>query len=114
MAKEIAAMVILAALIVGAFVNVRLANGLTSELTDAVNSVERDDDAERALEIWLNARGYTHTILRHTEIDAVTEDFYALLYALRANGDVETAKQRLIWRLNSIREMEKLSVGTVF
>jgi hypothetical protein len=114
MGKEIAAIALLAALIALAVVNVYFVDRMADELTEMVETASSAEDAERALNRWDEVKWYTGIILRHSELDHLSDDYYSLIGAFKAGTDASTAKQRLKWRLTCIRDMEKLSLGSIF
>ena len=126
MKKEIVALVLLLFILAGNIWNQRRLDSLTAELHDLVEEAYASAQAgdrlraeERAAEAqrqWLRAGRYTHIFIRHTDIDALTAGFCDYLAALAAGDEAEafSAYLRLRTGLQSLREMEKLSVGSVF
>ena len=106
--------------------NLRHLEKLTDELTTAVSAAEKFcragdfDAAERtlnkALDRWLGSDGYTHIFIRHSEIDAASDIFYDLRGDILA-GDSERAgadAEKLLYHLQSIRSMERISIKSIF
>lgn len=126
MKKCIAAVAVLALLFTGGLVNIRYLDGMTGELTaladealtlagtgDFSSAAER---AEEAAQRWAAADGYTHVLVRHTEIDSATDafcDFLACLYAENF-PEARGAHQKLKEHLTSIAGMEHITFGSIF
>lgn len=125
MRREHAAMLILAAIIFGAWVNLRYMDSLTGrieaklELSQKAAEQGSADISEAALldalEIWLNADGYTHIFIRHSEIDAISDAFYEL-YDTLLSGETDAlapAYAKLIYHLESVKDIEHLSLRSL-
>ena len=108
------------------FWNLRHLEKLTGELCEGVVSVRqhcREGDftaAEAALDEtldrWLGSDGYTHIFIRHCEIDAASDIFYDLWGDVLA-GDGEGAEadaEKLLYHLQSIYGMERISLKSIF
>lgn len=117
---------LLAAMLIAAFVNIHCICRLTGEVADlsalAEEAAVREDwesaarYAKRAIDRWSEADSYTHIVLRHGEIDAVSDALYDLLaetYA-ESSGSAEAAAQRAAYHLNSISGMERIRFGSLF
>lgn len=126
MKKEFIAGCVILALIIGAVVNVQYLRNLSSELTDHIQQArdasteEAFDRAERelrkALDTWLDADGYTHIFIRHSEIDSTSDAFYDALSCI-AEQDGEGAAaacEKLQYHIDSIVSMEHVTVKSVF
>ena len=126
MKKEIVALALLLLILAGNVWNQRRLDSLTAELNDLVEeayaSAQEGDrsraeaSAAEAERQWLQADRYTHIFIRHTDIDALAADFCDYLAALTAGDEAEafSAYLRLRTGLHSLRDMEKLSVGSIF
>jgi len=71
-----------------------------------------DDTLDR----WLGSDGYTHIFIRHSEIDAASDIFYDLRGDILA-GDSEAAEaeaEKLLYHLQSIYSMERISLKSIF
>ena len=90
--KEIAAAVLLSVMILAAAVNVACINRLCSEISELVSKAADAarmndwDSAERfsdsAMTLWERKDRYTHVVLRHSEIDILSDalfDYYAAI-----------------------------------
>jgi len=126
MKKSIFAVGLLVALLLAAFLNIRYMDRFAASLEKGLDSAgelwaeERYSDAERAVEKligeWRKADGYTHIFIRHSEIDSASDCFYQLLSALK-EGEKEAADaaaEQLRYHLESIREMEHITLRSVF
>ena len=116
MKRELAAGLLLLALICGAIYNIFYVGDLVRDISAelyasqealAAGSGERAEEyAEKALQKWLGAEQYTHIFVRHSEIDATADAFYDLLQSLRAYS-------KLLYHLSSIATMEQISLGSI-
>jgi len=126
MKREIGAALLLLALIAASVWNIHRADSLIGEIEEHLKLSEKaslaaDPDyareqLEAAKRIWLSARGYTQVFLRHPELDSTSDAFYETLQEL-LSGELRAlpaAYERLCYHLDSIREMEHISWGTVF
>lgn len=126
MKKELFAALSILALIIGAVVNVLylmdLADGISYHV-EASQQYCRDDDFDQAeaelriaLEIWLKADGYTHIFIRHVEIDGTADAFYdTLSHVMDHDKDSAVgAYEKLMYHINSIVSMEKVTIKSVF
>lgn len=126
MKKELCALGIILALIVGAAVNIfhvhALGQALTAQVTAAQSCCRREDyesaeDALRkGLDLWLSADGYTHIFIRHGEIDGTSDAFYEALAAIsEQDGDgAVNACEKLQYHIDSIVSMECVTPKSVF
>lgn len=125
MKRELAAGLLLLALICGAIYNIfyvgELVRDISAELYAsqealAAGSGERAEEyAEKALQKWLGAEQYTHIFVRHSEIDATADAFYDLLQSLSGGeyDGIEQAYLKLLYHLSSIATMEQISLGSI-
>lgn len=126
MKREIAAVLLLAALFGASFWNNRRLDALTNEVKQHLALSEkalRADDRDRAeaeldaaARIWTAAAHYTHIFLRHPELDNVSDAFFALRQGLLAGDGLElgAAFDLLRYHLECIDSMEHVSLGSVF
>ena len=106
--------------------NLRHLQKLTDELCFGVeearslaqegNFTAADEALARSLDRWLDADGYTHVFIRHSEIDAATDIFYDLRGSILAQETetVEAEAEKLLYHLRSIYTMERVSIRSVF
>ena len=126
MAREKWALLLLLSLVAGAGWNIHRADRLCREmelqLTEAESSAAAADwdtardKIEAAVEIWLDAEEYTHIFIRHSEIDAASDIFYDLRGDILAeDGEAAEANgEKLLYHLQSIYAMERLSFKSIF
>ena len=127
MKKEISALLVLAALLAAALLNIHCICGLTDELTalseasahaaQMENWAEAEQYAEKAVRQWEASEGYTHIVLRHAEIDAVSDSLYEMMERMAAGENADeavAASQMAIYHLKSISGMERIRLGSIF
>ena len=126
MKREICAVLLLAALAAASYWNIHRADTLTTEIKDHLELSEKAllandpkyavEQLEAALRIWLSARSYTQVFLRHPELDETSDIFFETLKDLRG-GEIRALAaeyERLRYHIDSISDMEHLSLGSVF
>lgn len=126
MKRELFALLLLALLIAGAFLNIRHIDSLTQSVSACLDRSEKyagegDFDGalaafESGLSLWHSARSYTNVFIRHPELDATYDTFYELEEAL-LQQDAEALPavySKLQYHLSCISFMEHLSAGSVF
>lgn len=126
MKKEFCAGTLVLLLFIGAIWNIfylnRLADRLETHIDCSRQACTQEDfpTAERelrqSLEIWLQADGYTHIFIRHTEIDALSDAFYDLLGDLSSRDRAAAAGdyEKLLYHLESIVSMEHVTARSIF
>ena len=126
MRKELAAAIILALLLTGVMVNIRVASNiilsLKEDVTAAYQCAEKGDfdrakpQLDAAVEHWMSLDGYTHIFIRHSEINSTTEAYFQLKSDIYAEdmGAVEGSYGLLMATLDSLMTMEQLSLGSIF
>ena len=125
MKKEWCAAGIILLLIAGSIWNVVHLQDLAGRITMHILSAETAQaegqpekarqELQLALEIWLDADGYTHVFIRHAEIDSTSDAFYEALTAL-AGGEAEefrSACDKLRYHIDSIVSMELVTPRSV-
>ena len=123
MKKEIAALILLAALVAGGFYNTRYLGQFTGGLNETL-SLSRAycengeyamalEEAGRASDEWRTHESYSGIFLRHTEIDAVGYGLRDLTATLASDGAVALYAS-LIAHIESLYEMERLSLSSIF
>ena len=124
MKRELAAGTLLVLLIAGAWWNIRAVDRLTGEIMAGLDTAqtaeargqpeEAREALDKALKRWLEADRYTHIFIRHAEIDATADAFYELQsQLLSGEGDSSAAYDKLRYHLESIRQMEHPSLGSI-
>ena len=125
MRKELAAAIILALLLTGVMVNIRVASniilGLKEDVTAAYQSAEKGDfdrakpQLDAAVEHWMSLDGYTHIFIRHCEINSTTQAYFQLKSDIYAEdmGAAKGSYGLLMATLDSLMTMEQLSLGSI-
>ncbi len=125
MRRELAAAALLLLLIGGAVWNLRCADRLTGTVSDSLDRAEqaaRQGDYESALaaleaarEHWDSRRAYTRVFFRHPDLDGIQNAFSALEQLLRQEDKAWPAAMKLLrYSLETVDEMEHVTLGTVF
>ena len=125
MRRELCAAALLLLLIGGAVWNLRCADRLTARVADSLDRAEqaarkRDyDSALQALDAarthWDSRRAYTQVFFRHPDLDGIQDAFSALEQLLRQEDEAWPAALKLLrYHLETVDEMEHVSLGTVF
>lgn len=123
--REFAAIAILVLLIAGSWLNLYYLDSLTGTLEEKLllsqNAAEigNMDIAEKAvtdaLDLWLNADGYTHIFIRHAEIDTISDAFFELYDTLLSgeSSALDAAYGKLLYHLDSVAGIEHLSLRSI-
>lgn len=69
---------------------------------------------ENAIRKWEEDENYTHIFLHHDGIDDVTEAFYEYLSMLRSGRDDKALRDKLIYRIQSVHQLELPTAGAIF
>lgn len=85
------------------------------QLVDEGKTEEAAEVLQRSLEQWQSMDRYVHVMLRHDEIDPITDEYFALLDELDSGGDATSASfETLLSHFNELSEMESLSLSSIF
>ena len=125
MKRELWAGLLLLLLVAGACWNLAEADRLTGRVTDSLDRAEqaaRQADYEEALTalreghaLWNSRKAYTQVFFRHPDLDGLQEAFAALEQLLRQEDEAWPAALELLrYHLETVDEMEHVSLGTVF
>lgn len=126
MKKEVFALALLGVLVAVSLLNIGGIVRLTDELTESVElaaAAARDENwegaekqAEKAIASWKTKDSYTHIVLRHSEIDTLSDALYDFLNDIMDKnlGAAEASSQKVIYHLESISQMERLRLGSIF
>lgn len=126
MKKEVFAVLLLVLILGISLLNSHMLNTLTNDLSDIVKECDTAASAEKwpearkhiedALSLWKKNDHYTHVVLRHSDIDSMTNDFYELLeHVYSENSGAVSGIARLVdAHLKSIISMEKIRLGSIF
>ena len=125
MSREIYSLILLLLLISASALNIMAAERLCNKMLVFVeraeicaedeNWAQAEDSINKALEIWLRAKPYTHIFIRHSETDICTDAYYELLEALagKHGDDIRPVFSKLRYHIRSIADMEKLRLGNI-
>ncbi len=126
MKKELFAGALLALILALSMMNTWLIGSMCGEISDAVaaagSRAEQGDweGSSRALNdamrIWSEREPYAKIVLRHTDIETLTDDFYELTEHIytREQGAVKSAVELVTEHLRGIAEMESINFGSIF
>lgn len=126
MKKEILAIGLLIAICALSLINSHCVSDLTEELSTIISEAGEHAESEdwataeelthSALDLWHSRENYTHIILRHSDTEAMEDDFYELLEHIlnQEHGGTESAVMLVNDHLDSIRNLEKIRLGSVF
>lgn len=125
MKREIIAGAILLLILAAAIYNIYYVDSamdrLSSQVQDAGSLAQEGRIEESALVLqgsldeWRSLDKYVHIMLRHEEIDPITDEYYALLDELDTGGETTSASfETLINRLHELAEMEHLTFSSIF
>lgn len=126
MKKELFAVALLAAILALSLWNTHEIKGICDELSKLVEAsgraAERGDWeeslrlVEEGMRFWRSREGYTHTVLRHTDIETLSDDFFELMEHISTQdpGAVRSAVRLVTEHLREITEMEGLKLGSIF
>ena len=85
------------------------------QLVDKGQTEQAAQVLQESLEQWQSMDRYVHVMLRHDEIDPITDEYFALLDELDSGGDATSASfETLLSHFNELSEMESLSLSSIF
>lgn len=85
------------------------------QLVDSGQTEKAAEVLQKSLEQWQNMDRYAHVMLRHDEIDPITDEYLALLDELDSGGDATSASfETLLSHFEEISDMESLSLSSIF
>ena len=126
MLKEIITVCLLVLMLTAALLNIHYLNVLTEDITvlisESKNAAVAGDWGKAATTVkhaemlWDDKTGYTHVILRHSEIDTVSDALYDFISCINER-DVKAsgaAADKVIYHLDSIYKMEQVRFGSIF
>lgn len=126
MKKEIFACVLLAAILGLTIFNYSHISQISSELTgttDEIIGAAEENNWGQALALtekvmakWADNAGFIHVTMKHDEINEITNEFFELKLAVRAGkaADTVTLCEKIQSRLQSVCDLEKIRVGSIF
>ena len=124
MKREYIAVALIAAIFVLAMINVHHIESKTLALNNDIELAEKlyydgDSDGavsgiEKSLDTWLSWDSYSHIMLRHSEVDVITDAYYELLSELEGEDKVaEASFDKLKEALGSIADKERISLNSI-
>jgi len=124
MKREYVAIFMISAIFVLSMINIRHIENKTQTLTDEIDIAEKlylNGDKEGAvadikssLDAWLGWDSYSHIMLRHSEIDVITDAYYDLLSELQGENEATQASfGKLKEELRSIVIKERVTLGSI-
>ena len=124
MKREYIAVALIAAIFVLAMINVHHIESKTLALNNDIELAEKlyydgDSDGavsgiEKSLDTWLSWDSYSHIMLRHSEVDVITETYYELLSELEGEAKASQASfEKLKEALASIADKERISLSSI-
>ena len=126
MIKEIITVFLLVLMLAAAFLNIQYLKVLIEDITELIseskNAAVAGDwgkaatTAKHAEKLWDDKTGYTHVILRHGEIDTVSDALYDYISCINEQ-DVKAsgaAADKVKYHLDSIYKMEQVRFGSIF
>ena len=126
MKKELFAAALLLLILALSLLNTGVIGGLCDEITGLVErsagAAEQGDweesqaFLEEAMALWKEREVYTGIVLRHTDIETLTDDFYELTeHIYTHDGPAASAASALVREhLASIRKMEGMNLSSIF
>ena len=126
MKKEILSVCMILVMLLASLLNIRYLKNLTDEMSrlveESVQATETEDwelaevCAEQAKNRWNSIDGYTHVVLRHSEIDTVSDALYEFVSGVydRNQAEAKVCAEKVIYHLDSIYKMEQVRFGSVF
>ncbi len=125
MKKEVMAISLLAVILILSLINISVMGSrmevLTSDIDQAqeyAKSGQVESAAHRveaSLKTWESWAGYTHIMLRHSEIEMITDAYYELLTELQEGNN--PAPARYSWLKSLLADMtakESITIQSVF
>ena len=125
MKKEFVALAVVLAILTFSILNASYVRGCAADFSADIQNAQRlyeSGDAQKSaasvadsLGDWLEWHKYAHIMLRHSEVDGVTEAYYDLLAELQSS-DGETAPAafgKVEQKLRNIADMEQMSIGSI-
>lgn len=126
MKRELAALAVLILLVATSIWNITQINTVTEEIsiaicksrtaTEQLNFKSSRKFIDEGLKIWQENSAYTQIFLSQAQIDETTQSFYQLMEAVN-NEDILTLSpsyEAMLHRLESIRDSELISIGSIF
>ena len=125
MKREWIALSIVLAILTFSIVNANYVSGKTKDFRTQIDVAENyftSGDRQEASSLvsdglhgWLDWHKYAHIMLRHSEVDAVTDSYYDLLAALQDGDDEVTDADfdKVSHKLRNVADMEQMTFGSI-
>ena len=125
MKKEFIALAVLLLVFASALVNIHTINRLTEEVVTLIEEAEgfvREESwedalatANVALQKWESSGAYTHTVIRHSDIDSATDTISSLIKEIYAedSGSAIGAAKAATLRMRSLASSEQLKLRNI-
>lgn len=125
MKREFVALAVILTILIASIVNGRYVERKTTEFSENLRIAQQlyDSGAQEkavakvadALDDWLEWKRYAHIMLRHSEVDNVTEAYYDLLSEVENSDEKVPAAsfKKVEQLLKNISTMEQLSIGAI-
>lgn len=125
MKREFVALAVILAILTASILNAHYVERKTSELShdlhiaqELYDSGAREEASSKvadSLKGWLKWKSYAHIMLRHSEVDNVTEAYFDLLSDMEdKEADVPAAAfGKLEQLLKNVSDMEQISIGAI-
>lgn len=126
MKKELFAAGLLALILTLSILNTWEIGKLCGDLEDLVENSAKSAESgdwsesqrylEEAVTLWKKRETYTSIVLRHTDIETLTDDFYELTEHIYTQDPAATRAASALVRehLDGIKKMESLNLGSIF
>lgn len=126
MKKELFAAGLLALLLLLSILNTAAIKGLCSDIDSVIRRAGAAAEAgdwesarermDSAVSLWRSHETYAKIVMRHTDIETLTDDFFELMEHINTEdpGAVRSAVELVTEHLGGIAEMESLSLGSIF
>lgn len=124
MKREYIAIFLIVAIFALAMINIRYIDNKTQALEYNIVTAEKlyfggdkegaVSDITASLDAWLSWDSYSHIMLRHSEIDVITDEYYDLLSELQGENETPKASfEKLKEDLRSLVSKERITLRSI-
>jgi len=124
MKREYIAVFLIVSIFVLSMMNIRYIENKTQALEGDIETAEKlyfsgdkegaVSDITASLDAWLSWDSYSHIMLRHSEIDIITDAYYDLLSELQCENETpEASFEKVKEELRSIATKERITLGSI-
>lgn len=124
MKREYIAVSLIVAIFVLSMMNIRYIENKAQALEDNIATAEKlyfggdkegaVSDITASLDAWLSWDSYSHIMLRHSEIDVITDTYYDLLSELQGENETPKASfEKLKEDLRSLVSKERITLRSI-